>query len=91
MIAFIIIAGVVERAKGHLPCGVGFQPFHFPDREHLIIQRMGSCPPPVLFRRTVGDIDPGGDAGKQVDYRGTEQAELCRICLVDQPVRRQAV
>ncbi len=91
MIAFIIIAGVVERAKGHLPCGVGFQPFHFLDREYLIIQRMGSVHHQMLFRRAVRDIDPGGDAGKQVDNRGTKQAELCRIRLVDQPVRRQAI
>ena len=82
---------MVERAKGHLPCGVGFQPFHLLYREYLIIQRMGLVHHQVLLRRTVGDIDPGGDAGKQVDYRGAEQAELCRICLVDQPVRRQAV
>lgn len=68
-----------------------FPALPLPDREHLIIQRMGSVHHQMLFRRAVRDIDPGGDAGKQVDNRGTEQTELCRVCLVDQPVRRQAI
>ncbi|QUJ05632.1 hypothetical protein KCP69_23680 [Salmonella enterica subsp. enterica] len=29
----------------------------------------------------------GGGAGKQVDHRRTEQAELCGVRLMNQPVR----
>lgn len=72
MVAFIVIARVVERAKGYLPCGVSFQPFHFLNREHLIIQWMGSVYYQMLLRRAVRDVDPGGDSGEQVDNRGTE-------------------
>lgn len=58
MVAFVIITGVIQRTKNHLPCGFRFRAFDFLNRKHLVIQWTGTIHHQMLFRHAVSDFNP---------------------------------